>query len=179
MDSSATDKIINACPSCGEVVDVSSCAPFSKVICPSCAQAIRVRADFHHFSIQKQIGEGGMSRVFEAEDVTLGRKVALKILNPQFSQDAKRVVGFEKEARMTASIQHPNVVNVYSVDSDQGQLFIAMELVPGGNLDDLIHKEKRIPESKVLEIGARIAEGLQAAHQVGLIHRDIKPGNIL
>ncbi|MEM9481957.1 MAG: serine/threonine-protein kinase [Verrucomicrobiota bacterium] len=179
MDSSPTDKIINACPSCGDLVDVSVCAPFSKVICPSCGQAIRVRADFHHFSIQRQIGEGGMSRVFEAEDVTLGRKVALKILNPQFSQDAKRVEGFEKEARMTASIQHPNVVNVYSVDSDQGQLFIAMELVPGGNLDDLIHKEKQLPEAKVLEIGVRIAEGLQSAYEVGLIHRDIKPGNIL
>ena len=97
-------RLMNACPNCGEVIDVSACAPFSKVLCPSCSGPIRVRGDFLHFKIQKKIGEGGMSRVFRATDQTLSRQVALKILNPSFSKDAKRAEEFEREAKITASI---------------------------------------------------------------------------
>jgi serine/threonine protein kinase len=170
---------MNACPNCGEVIDVSSCAPYSKVMCPTCNSAIRVRAEFHHFSLKKQIGEGGMSRVFLANDNTLNRMVALKILNSDFSKDAARTAQFEKEARITAAISHPNVVKVFSVGQDQEHFFIAMELVPNGSLDDLIAKKRSITEERALEIGEQMAKGLKAAFTEGLIHRDMKPGNML
>ena len=128
---SSVKHLMNACPSCGEVMDVSLCDPYSKVICPECSTAIRVRADFLHFRIEKKIGEGGLSRVFRAVDQTLNRQVALKILSPEFSKDSKRAKEFEREARITASISHPNVVKVFSAGSDQEHYFMAMELVSG------------------------------------------------
>lgn len=176
---SKTQHLMNACPSCGEVMDVSACDPYSKVICPACSNAIRVRADFLHFRIEKKIGEGGLSRVFRAIDQTLNRQVALKILSPEFSKDSKRAKEFEREARITASISHPNVVKVFSAGSDQEHYFMAMELVSGGSLDRLIHSKGRIVEKKALKIGAEITNGLMAAQSSGLIHRDVKPGNIL
>ena len=171
--------LMNACPNCGEVINVSSCAPYSKVMCPTCNTAIRVRTEFHHFSLKKQIGEGGMSRVFLANDNTLNRPVALKILNQDFSKDATRIAQFEKEARITAAISHPNVVKVFSVGKDQEHFFIAMELVPNGSLDDLIAKKRGVAEDRVLEFGEQMAKGLRAAFEEGLIHRDMKPGNML
>jgi len=171
--------LMNACPTCGEVIDVSACAPYSKVLCPSCSTPIRVRGDFLQFKIQKKIGEGGMSRVFRAVDQTLGREVALKILNPDFSKEAKRAEEFEREAKITAAISHPNVVKVYSAGRDQDHYFMAMELVGGGSLDERIAKEGVVAEAAVLEMAAELAQGLNAAQEAGMIHRDIKPGNIL
>ena len=113
---------MNACPSCGGIIDVSSCDPYSKVLCPTCSKAIRVRADFLHFRIEKKIGEGGLSRVFRAVDQTLGRLVALKVLNPDFSKDSKRAAEFEREAKITAAISHPNVVKVFSAGRDRSQV---------------------------------------------------------
>lgn len=170
---------MNACPICGGVMDVTACAPYSKVVCPSCSTPIRVRTDFDHFTLKKQIGQGGMSRVFLALDRTLNRETALKILNPELSKDRDRIEQFEREARITASISHPNVVKVFSVGNDQGHFFIAMELVPFGSLDEKINKEGRVGEDQVLEMAEQLAMGLKAAHDAGLIHRDMKPGNIL
>jgi serine/threonine protein kinase len=171
--------LMNACPSCNVIMDVSSCDPYSKVICPECSTAMRVRADFLHFRIEKKIGEGGLSRVFRAVDQTLDRLVALKILNPDFSKDEERAFEFEKEAKITASISHPNVVKVFSAGSDQDHYFMAMELVGGGSLDEMIHLEGKLSEKKVLNLGSELVQGMNAAHAAGLIHRDIKPGNIL
>ncbi|MDA7650213.1 serine/threonine protein kinase, partial [Verrucomicrobiales bacterium] len=176
---SKSKHLMNACPSCGVIMDVSSCDPYSKVICPECSAMIRVRADFLHFRIEKKIGEGGLSRVFRAVDQTLDRLVALKILNPDFSKDAERAVEFEREAKITALISHPNVVKVFSAGRDQDHYFMAMELVGGGSLDEMIHLEGKISEKKVLDLGSELVQGMNAAHAVGLIHRDIKPGNIL
>ncbi|MDB4721178.1 serine/threonine protein kinase, partial [Verrucomicrobiales bacterium] len=114
-----------------------------------------------------------------AVDQTLDRLVALKILNPDFSKDAERAVEFEREAKITASISHPNVVKVFSAGRDQDHYFMAMELVGGGSLDEMIHLEGKISEKKVLDLGSELVQGMNAAHAVGLIHRDIKPGNIL
>lgn len=170
---------MNACPTCGGVMDVSACAPYSKVVCPSCSTPIRVRTEFDHFTLRKQIGEGGMSRVFLALDRTLNREVALKILNSDLSKDSERITQFEREARITAAISHPNVVKVFSVGNDQGHFFIAMEFVPFGSLDEMIGKHGRVAEGKVLEMAEQLTHGLKAAFDAGLIHRDIKPGNIL
>lgn len=121
-----------------------------------------------------------MSRVFRAVDQTLGRQVALKILNPDFSKDTKRAGEFEREAKITAAISHPNVVKVYSAGRDQDHYFIAMELVGGGCLDERIASGgAEVGEAAVLEMAAELVQGLNAAQEAGLIHRDIKPGNIL
>ncbi len=173
------EPLVNSCPSCGQLIDVSLLEPYSKIICQGCHDTIRVRTHFHHFQIKEQIGVGGMSRVFRATDTALKRDVALKILNRQCSSDERRVSQFEHEARITAAISHPNVVKVYSSGWDQGYFYIAMELVRGGSLDEKIRKEKRVGEARMLEVAIQTARGLKAAQAVGLIHRDIKPGNIL
>ena len=120
-----------------------------------------------------------MSRVFEAEDETLGRRVALKILNQRYSRDEGRIEQFRQEALITANVNHPNVIKLYSVGYDQGYFYIAMELVDGGNLEQRIRREGRVKEADALKIGLEVAEGLRAAQQMGLIHRDVKPANIL
>lgn len=170
---------LSTCPVCQNQIDVTSLDPFTKLKCPFCGQMVRVRRKFDHFMIVRQIGEGGMSRVFEAEDETLGRRVALKILNQRYSRDATRVEQFRQEALITANVNHPNVIKLYSVGYDQGYFYIAMELVTGGSLEQRIRKEGRLKESESLRIGLEVAEGLRAAQQMGLIHRDVKPANIL
>lgn len=120
-----------------------------------------------------------MSHVFEAEDETLGRRVALKILNRQFSRDATRVEQFKREALVTARLSHLHVIKLYSTGEDHGYFYIAMELVGGGSLEQRIKNRERLGESEVLRIGLEVAEGLRAAQKGGLIHRDVKPANIL
>ncbi len=170
---------LSTCPVCQEQIDVTSLEPFTKLKCPFCGQMVRVRRRFDHFMIVRQIGEGGMSRVFEAEDETLGRRVALKILNRQYGRDATRLEQFRQEAHITANVTHPNVIKLYSVGYDQGYFYIAMELVGGGSLEQRIKREGHLKEAEALRIGREVAEGLRAAQHLNLIHRDVKPANIL
>ncbi len=120
-----------------------------------------------------------MGSVYKARDTRLNRFVALKLLRKEFAGDASFTAKLQKEARITASINHPHVVEVFSVGEDHGQFYVVMELVDGGSLDDKMEDEKRISELQTLEVGLQVAKGLQAALKAGLIHRDIKPGNIL
>jgi fructosamine-3-kinase len=120
-----------------------------------------------------------MGTVYRALDTNLNRMVALKLLRREYSADPEFVQQFQAEAAITASINHPYVVKVYSTGEDHGLLYLAMELVDKGSLDDLMGLQGRVPEAQVLEVGIQIAKGLDAALQRGLIHRDIKPGNIL
>jgi tetratricopeptide (TPR) repeat protein len=175
----AEQTYLSQCPSCYSQIDVTALEPFAKLQCPNCQQSVRVRRQFDHFLIIKQIGEGGMSRVFEAEDQTLGRRVALKILNRTYSGDSVRMAQFQQEGLLTAQVTHANVIKLYSVGFDQGHYFIAMELVNGGSLEARIRKEGSVPEKDALRIGRQVAEGLRAAHRIGLLHRDVKPANIL
>ena len=179
MQTGATKRYFNTCPQCQEVVDVTAEEPYAKIGCPACGSAMRVRNAFHHFEIRGEIGHGGMSRVFRARDTALDRDVALKILNRSCSRDPERLAQFEREAEITARISHPNVVRVFTAGRDQGCFYIAMELVTGGSLDDLIRARKRLPEGEVLAMAGQIVRGLRAAHAAGLVHRDLKPGNIL
>lgn len=173
------EQLLNSCPTCQAVIDVTEYSPYSKVECARCKTVMRVRRQFHHYEIEAEIGQGGMSRVFRAIDPTLGRQVALKILLEKYLRDDFRVAQFEKEARVMASFTHPHVVKLYAVGRDQGYYFLVMELVDSGSLDELLETRMRTPESQVLEWGLQTSRGLQAAHASGLIHRDIKPGNIL
>jgi len=125
------------------------------------------------------LGEGGMSQVFMAIDSTLNREVALKVLHQRLTQDSTLTAMIEREAKLTASINHSNVVRVFTVGEDQGYFFIAMELVDNVSLEEKISGQGSVPESEVLEIAYDVSLGLRAAFQAGLIHRDIKPGNVL
>lgn len=176
---SPRQQVVEACPECGTRADVTAHEPFTKVTCPGCGKPFRARTEFDHFVITEQIGTGGMSRVFRAKDTSLQRDVALKILNKACSQDGKRVRQFEKEAEITAKISHPNVVRVFTAGRDQAYFYIAMELVSGGSLEGIIRERAKMGEAQVLEMAIHAVQGLKAAKEAGLIHRDIKPGNIL
>ncbi len=171
--------LFHICAACHQQFDVAEAEPFTALPCPHCGELLRVRTTFDHFQLLNEIGAGGMSRVFEAEDFSLGRRVALKILNRDCSRDAARLAQFEREARLTASLSHPHVVKVFSVGRDQTHFYIAMELVPGGSLEERIERRGAQPEEEVLALAVQTAQGLRAAQQAGLIHRDLKPGNIL
>jgi len=160
-------------------MDVSAVAPFSNVECPTCQEPNRVKREFGHYTLTRRLAEGGMSLVFVAMDNTLGREVALKILNEDYSLDERRIQAFEEEARITASFSHPHVVRVFTTGRAFGRFYIAMELVPGGHFEHQIRERGKIPEVEILPFAIQVAEGLEAARAAGLIHRDIKPGNIL
>ena len=171
--------LIQECSTCGALLDVSGEEPFAFMHCPSCGAGTRVRRHFDHFEIQEELGAGGMGTVYRALDLTLNRAVALKLLQREHSENPEFVTQFQKEAAITASINHPHVVRVYSTGQDNGLLYISMELVDKGSLESRMAEDKHLPEVQVLSVGIQTAQGLQAALNKGLIHRDIKPGNIL
>ena len=160
-------------------MDVSAVAPFSNVECPECGKHTRVKREFGPYTLLRRHAIGGMSVVFIAQDNTLGREVVVKILNEEYGSDEKRITAFEEEARITASFSHPHVVRVFTTGRAFGRFYIAMELVPGGHVEHHIRERGSIPEKEVLPLAHQVAAGLKAAHAAGLIHRDVKPGNIL
>jgi serine/threonine protein kinase len=160
-------------------MNVFSMAPFANVVCPGCGEAMRVKCEFGPYTLVRRHAVGGMSMVFVAHDPTLHREVALKILSEDFSADERRIKSFEEEARITASFSHPNVVRVLTTGKAFGRFYIAMELVPGGHFEHQIRERGKIPELEMLPLAIEVAQGLKAAHSAGLIHRDVKPGNIL
>ncbi len=139
----------------------------------------RVKREFGPYTLTRRHAIGGMSMVFEAHDNTLDREVALKILSEEFSADERRITAFEEEARITASFSHPNVVRVLTTGRAFGRFYIAMEMVRGGHFEHQIRERGKIPEAELLQLAIEVAQGLKAAHSAGLIHRDVKPGNIL
>jgi serine/threonine protein kinase len=170
---------IENCPECGGAIDVTDELPFAQIYCPHCGAGLRARRIFNNFELVELIGQGGMGSVFKAHDRTLDRMVALKVLKREVSAREHERAKLEQEARITASVNHPHVVRVYGFGEADGQFYLAMELVEKGSLDDLMTVAGRVSEAQVLEIGGQIAQGLEAAAERGLIHRDVKPGNIL
>jgi Tol biopolymer transport system component len=130
-----------------------------------------------HYRLTEKLGEGGMGVVWKATDSTLGREVALKALPPAFSTDPERLARFEREARLLASLNHPNIATVYSVHVVEGERYLAMEMVPG---EDLAHRIERgpLPVPEAIAIAHQIALALEAAHESGVVHRDLKPANV-
>src|SRR2546423_91506 len=168
-----------ACPACGLLVDVSQEEPLAKVACPQCGEKFRVERAFDNFTLLETLGVGGMGSVYKARDIRLNRFVALKLLRPELSADPAEIQRLEEEARATAAVNDPHVVQVFSSGTDHGQFYLVMELVDQGSLDDRMAEQGRVAETLVLDTGIQVARGLRAAHEKGLIHRDVKPGNIL
>src|SRR5947207_14466617 len=179
MPELSRDASSQSCPGCGLLIDVSQEEPLAKVACPECGEKFRVERAFDHFALLETLGVGGMGSVYKARDTRLNRSVALKIVRPELSADPNEIRRLEHEARATAAVNDPHVVQVFSSGTDHGQFYLVMELVDHGSLDDLMAEGGRMPELRVLETGIQVARGLRAAHEKGLIHRDIKPGNIL
>jgi hypothetical protein len=130
-----------------------------------------------HYRIIEKLGQGGMGEVFLAHDTSLDRKVALKFLPDIFSGDPERLARFEREAKLLASLNHPNIAAVYGLEEVGGKRFLVLELVEGETLAQRIHREA-LPVEEALEVCRQIAEGLEAAHEKGIIHRDLKPANV-
>jgi serine/threonine-protein kinase len=129
------------------------------------------------FHIKRVLGQGAMGEVYLGEDPSIGREVAIKTILPSAAQGAEAKDRFEREAKAAGALNHPNLVTIYEFGEDQGVLYIAMELVPGHDLQDLL-QEQSLTQTEVLEILAQVCDGLDFAHRQGVVHRDIKPTNI-
>jgi hypothetical protein len=138
-----------------------------------------VERTFDHFAVVETLGVGGMGTVYKARDMQLDRFVALKLLRGDLGGEEDYKARLQQEARIAAAVNHPYVIQVFDSGTDHGQFYVVMELVDHGSLDDLMALQPRLPEKRVLEMGIQIARGLRAAHRRGLIHRDVKPANIL
>ena len=131
-----------------------------------------------HYRILELLGEGGMGKVYRAEDTNLVRQVALKVLPDQVAANRETLARFQQEARTLAAVDHPNIVTIYSVEESSGIYFITMQLVEGRRLSEMI-PGTGWRRDQFFDIAAPLAEGLAAAHERGVIHRDLKPGNIM
>src|SRR6187549_2051213 len=136
------------------------------------------RETLGHYVILGPIGSGGMGEVYVARDPKLGRKVAIKLLPVRMSGERDTLTRFTQEARSASALNHPNIVTIHEVGASEGTPFIVMEYIEGQDLRTLINGGP-LPVSKVLDIGAQIADGLAAAHERGIVHRDLKPENIM
>ncbi len=168
-----------ACRKCGRHLDVSHLPSFSKVECPDCHTKQTVPAQLGPFLLLELLGAGGMGAVYQALDQQLGRYVALKVMKRAMGDDPHFVENFLREARAAAALNHRNVVQIYSCGQEKGQPYIVMELVSGGRFDQMVASGNPLDEVRVLEIGIDVAHGLMAANDIGLIHGDVKPANVL
>ena len=130
-----------------------------------------------HYRITEKLGQGGMGEVYRAEDTKLSRQVAIKILPDEFFHDAEWLARFEREAKLLASLNHPNIAAIYGLEQADGKPFLVLELVEGQTLAERLHKGP-LPIEEAIEVCRKIAEGLEAAHEKGVIHRDLKPANV-
>lgn len=173
------DSEIWECPECGATQDIGELGFYKEVCCPCCAYTEVVHTRLANFQLTGILGIGGMSVVFKANDLILNRPLAIKVLNDTYKDRPERIARFENECAMMARVRHDNVVSVYSAGWAHGQFYIAMELVRGHDMEYVIRNGRPLAPSAALDVTREVALGLQAAAQAGLLHRDMKPGNIL
>src|SRR3990172_5920137 len=130
------------------------------------------------YKVQEKLGAGGMGDVYRAQDLDLGREVAVKVLPMIIGLDPERRARFEKEARIMAALEHPHIAAIHGFDVVDGLHFLVMELVPGETLAECL-KRGPLPLAKALRLFQQIGEGLEAAHEKGIVHRDLKPANVM
>ncbi len=136
-----------------------------------------IGSNVSHYKVTSKLGEGGMGEVWRAEDTKLGRDVALKMLPDGFAQDPERLARFEREARVLASLSHPNIAGIFGLEEVDGKRFLVMELVEGQTLAERI-QQRPMPIEEVVRIAKQIAEAVESAHEKGVVHRDLKPANV-
>lgn len=164
---------------CRTRVDIAALGLYAEVECPQCRHRARVHTVLGNYRLEGVLGIGGMSVVLRAHDIELDRPLAIKVLNESFREQANRAERFEKECAMMARVHHENVTAVYSAGHAYGQFYIAMELVDGKNLELMVSARHPMPPRRALDIVHEVALGLAAAAKAGLLHRDMKPGNVL
>ena len=130
------------------------------------------------YEILSAIGAGGMGEVYQAHDTKLGRDVAIKVLPEAFAHDPERLLRFQREAKLLASLNHPNIATMHGLEDSDRTSYLVMELVPGENLAERVRRDGAVPVEEALTIAKQIAEALEAAHEKGIIHRDLKPANV-
>jgi serine/threonine-protein kinase len=168
-----------ACTSCNHLLDVSGLMPFTDIACPECGTAQVVPSKLGNFLLLGLLGKGGMGAVYRSLDTSLDRPVAIKVMLTSLGENKEFVETFRREAQAAAALNHPNIVQTYSFGVAHGQPYIVMELLDGGRFDQMIAGGEPLNESLVMKIGADVAEGLNAAAGIGLVHGDVKPENIL
>lgn len=154
-------------------------APLATVPCKKCGHPIMMPMMLRQFELRGVIGSGGMGTVYRAWDTTLERDVAVKLMKRELSEDPEAAENFIREARACASLNHTNIIHIYTFDEWEGQRYLVMELADRGSLDCQIEKYQRVGELEVLDVGTKIASALDLALKHDFLHRDIKPGNIL
>jgi serine/threonine-protein kinase len=168
------------CPGCDAKVFIpGDLPPLATEPCKKCGHAIMMPMQLRQFELRSKIGAGGMGTVYRAWDTTLERMVAVKLMKKDLLQDPKALESFYREARACARLNHTNIVHIYTFDEAEDQRYLVMELADRGSLDARIEKLHALPELDVLDIGIKIASALDMALKYDLLHRDIKPGNIL
>ena len=179
---SATDKPLKmvTCSWCETKVFIpGDLAPLAKVPCSKCGHSIMMPMLLRQFELRSVIGSGGSGTVYRAFDKVLERLVAVKLMKKDFSNDPVAQDNFYREARACAQLNHTNIIHIYTYDEFEGQSYLVMELADHGSLDSRIEKQGRVQELVGLDIGIKIASALDLALKHNLLHRDIKPGNIL
>ena len=154
-------------------------APLGTVPCSKCGHPIMMPMMIRQFELRSVVGSGGMGIVYRAWDTTLERLVAVKLMRKELLSDQKALESFYREARACARLNHTNIVHIYTFDEWEGQQYLVMELADHGSLDARIEKLRLLQELDMLDIGIKIASALDLALKHDLLHRDIKPGNIL
>jgi eukaryotic-like serine/threonine-protein kinase len=153
--------------------------PLATEPCKKCGHPIMMPLMLRQFELRSVIASGGMGTVYRALDTTLDRKVAVKLMKKELLADPRALEAFFREARACASLNHTNIIHIYTFDEGEGQRYLVMELADHGSLDTRIDKQTRVTELEVLDIGIKISSALDLALKHNLLHRDIKPGNIL
>jgi predicted Zn finger-like uncharacterized protein len=174
---SVADSVVT-CSSCKAVFDPRQKETLPGGEAPELLPGIRAGDGFGGYVLERRLGKGGMGQVFLATQLSLGRKVALKVLAPELLRDPEFVRRFDAEARVLAALNHPNIVQVIDKGIERGHSFLVMELVDGVSLRDLL-SEKKLPPQDALRIVPQLCDALEYAHARGVVHRDIKPENIL
>src|ERR1700722_4399211 len=130
------------------------------------------------YEVVTAIGAGGMGEVYQAHDTKLVRDVAIKVLPEAVAHDPEKLSRFQREAKLLASLNHPNIATIHNIEDSNGTTYLVMELVPGETLAERVKREGAVPVEESLAIAKQIAEALEAAHEKGIIHRDLKPANV-
>ncbi len=167
------------CPGCGGELDVSGFPPLSEIACPLCSEQFQVLKEIAEYTLSGVLGSGNFSDIYRAFDAGLQGDIALKVIRMEMAQSPGYSARLARLGSILASINHPQICQVFASGPESGLYCIAMELMPGGSLSELIGHRGRLPETEVLHLATQVIEGLKAAYSQGVLHGNMKPTNVL